>query len=222
MRFAQTLMAKLALLMSIGAALVTPLAAQPAQPRLPGEIVVATRAIAPFVISGENGQYSGFSIDLWNAIALELGLKTRFERYDTLPALLDAVRTSKNDLGIAAISITAEREKTLDFSHPMFRSGLSIMVRATDGQIDVGRIIFSKTMLAILGILALVILVPAHIFWFIARGRDEGLPIREPYIPGIFDAMFWCAESMGGAPQAYPAAHSRALWRSCGCTRGLC
>ncbi len=162
------------------------------------EIVVATRLVAPFVVAGEGGQFSGFSIDLWRAISDELGLKTRFERYDTLPALLEAVKTSKNAAGIAAISITAEREKTLDFSHPMFRSGLSIMVRATDGRIDVSRIIFSKTMLAILGILALVILIPAHIFWVIARGRDEVCRSASP----IFRAF---STPCSGAPSPWAA-----------------
>lgn len=168
------------------------------------ELVVATRLVSPFVIRDDQGQLNGFSVDLWRALAAELGAPTRFEIYDTLPGLLDAVRTQKNAAGIAAISITAERETSLDFSHPMFRSGLSIMVRADDTQVDIKQIIFSKTTLAVLLIVAFVILIPAHVFWFIARGRDEGLPIREAYIPGIFDAMFWCAESMGGAPQGYP------------------
>jgi len=182
-----------------------PLAAQePKAPSAGDELAVVTRLVAPFVVSGSNGQLTGFSIDLWRAIAADLGLKTRFDVRETLPALLDAVRNREAAAGIAAISITAEREAILDFSHPMFRSGLSIMVRAGEGQVDVRHIMFSKTMLAIIGIFALVILIPAHLFWAIARGRDEGLPIRERYIPGIFDAMFWCAESMGGAPQGYP------------------
>ena len=86
----------------------------------------------------------------------------------------------------------------------MFRSGLAIMVRAGESRVDIRNILFSKATLAVLAIVALVILIPAHIFWVIARGHDEGLPIRQAYIPGIFDAMFWCAESMGGAPQGYP------------------
>ncbi|MPZ57717.1 MAG: transporter substrate-binding domain-containing protein [Rhizobiales bacterium] len=182
-----------------------PLAAQPAGERATGgEIVVATRVVSPFVNARADGQLTGLSIDLWRAIATDLGLKTRFQTYDSLPALLEAVRTGKNPVGISAISITAERAAVMAFSQPMFRSGLSIMVRADDRHVDVVGMMFSRTMLVVLGILALVILVPAHIFWWIARGRDEGLPIREPYFPGIFDATFWCAESMGGAPQGYP------------------
>lgn len=167
-----------------------------------GEITVATRIIAPFVVR-EGEELSGFSIDLWRAIATELGLKSRFVAYDNLPSMLESVRNGQNMAGISAISITSERTKLLDFSQPMFRSGLSIMVPSTQSM-NVLSIMFSMEMLQALGIFLAVLLIPAHIIWFLARGRDEGLPISERYVPGIFDAIFWCAESMGGAAQAHP------------------
>lgn len=167
------------------------------------EITVATRIVAPFVMQDGTG-LSGFSVDLWHAIGTELGIKSRFVTHDMLRPLLDAVRTGKNDVGIAAISITAERGNTLEFSHPMFRSGLSIMVPANGQKLDVMGIMFSMGMLKALGIFLLVLTLPAHVIWFLARGRDDGLPIAQAYIPGIFDAIFWCAESMGGAAQAHP------------------
>ncbi len=196
---------KIILAVVLGAVLAGSVQSQPvANPAPGGELVVATRAIAPFVVRANGGELTGFSIDLWQAVAAEMGMKTRFVQYETLPELLDSVRSGRNPAGISAISITSDRAATMDFSQPMFRSGLAIMVRNEDGAVDVLSVLFSKTMLIVLGLLALVILVPAHIFWWIARGRDEGLPIREPYIPGIFDAIFWCAESMGGAAQDYP------------------
>jgi polar amino acid transport system substrate-binding protein len=168
-----------------------------------GEITVATRVIAPFVIrDGED--LSGFSVELWRAIAAELGLKSRFVVYDNLPSQLESVRDHKNMAGISAISITSERTKTLDFSQPMFRSGLSIMVPSNQSM-NILSIMFSMEMLKALGIFLLALFIPAHVIWFLARGRDEGLPISESYLPGIFDAIFWCAESMGGAAQAQPS-----------------
>lgn len=173
-------------------------------PLPPGaEITVATRELSPFVIS-DGDQLKGFSVDLWQAIAVELGIKSRFVVYDKLPLLLDAVRNGRDPVGIAAISITSEREKTLEFSQPMFRSGLSIMVPAGGQGLDVFGVMLSSGMLKAVGIFLLVLVLPAHVIWFLARGRDEGLPIAESYIPGIFDAIFWCAESMGGAAQHQP------------------
>ncbi len=167
------------------------------------EITIATRAVEPFVMQ-EGDQFSGFSADLWRAIAAELGLKSRFVAYKTLPELFGSIGEAGNAAGIAAISITSEREKKYEFSQPMFRSGLSIMVPDDGQEMNVLGLLFSSQTAKALGIFALVLLIPAHLIWFLARGRDEGLPISESYIPGIFDAIFWCAELMGGAAQAHP------------------
>jgi polar amino acid transport system substrate-binding protein len=182
-------------------------AQSPAQTARPAaaaqEIVVATRILPPFVLK-EGDALTGFSIDLWNAIGVELGLKTRYVPYDTLPKLLDAVRSGQNPAGISAISITSDRGERLEFSQPMFRSGLSIMVPSESRGLNVMGILFSWEMAKVLVIFTLILLIPAHLIWFLARGRDEGLPISESYIPGIFDAVFWCAESMAGAAQGHP------------------
>jgi polar amino acid transport system substrate-binding protein len=175
----------------------------PAQVLPPSEITVGTRAIEPFIIQ-EGDQVTGFSADLWRAIAAELGLKSRFVTYRTLPELLGSVGKS-NAAAIAAISITADREKAFEFSQPMFRSGLSIMVRDDGHQLDILSLFFSTQMLKAIGLFLLILIIPAHLIWFLARGRDEGLPVSHTYIPGIFDAVFWCAESMGGAAQAHPS-----------------
>jgi polar amino acid transport system substrate-binding protein len=185
---------------------------QPAAPQLRAgspaalpatEISVATRVLAPFIME-EGEQFSGFSTDLWRAIAAQLGIKSRFNAYARLPDLLEGVRTGKDALGIAAISITSQREKTFEFSQPMFRAGLAIMVPSTSQRLDVTGVLFSPEMLKVVGIFLLVLLIPAHLIWLLARGRDEGLPISRSYFPGIVDAIFWCAESMGGAAQAHP------------------
>ena len=168
------------------------------------EITVATRMIEPFIVS-EGGEVTGFSADLWRAIAAELGIKSRFTVYNTLPELLGAVgKGGPDQVGIAAISITAERQRVFDFSQPMFRSGLAIMVPENTQSLDIAGTVFSTQTLKAVGIFLLILLIPAHLIWFLARGRDEGLPISERYVPGIFDAIFWCAESMGGAAQAQP------------------
>ncbi|RUP12388.1 MAG: transporter substrate-binding domain-containing protein, partial [Methylobacterium sp.] len=74
---------------------------------------VATHPVPPLVMEAE-GRLRGFSIDLWNAIARELGVRTAFVRVDDLPALFGAVSDGRADLAIAAVSITAERERRFD------------------------------------------------------------------------------------------------------------
>jgi polar amino acid transport system substrate-binding protein len=166
------------------------------------EITVATRVVPPFV-EPDGEAFSGFSVELWRAITVELGIKAKFVPYGTVKELLDSVRSGRHEAGISAISVTAERSQTLEFSQPMFRSGLSILV-PNNQQLNVLNVLFSWEMAHALGFFLLLLTLPAHVIWLLVRGRDDGLPISDSYYPGIIDAIFWCAESMGGAAQAHP------------------
>ena len=80
---------------------------------------VATRTVPPLV-QKDNGRLTGFSIDLWNALANRLGGTTEFVEMPDVNSLLDAVHSGKADLGISAISITADRDRSYD---PMIPRG---------------------------------------------------------------------------------------------------
>ncbi|MBF2085995.1 transporter substrate-binding domain-containing protein [Thermoleptolyngbya sp. C42_A2020_037] len=90
---------------------------------------VGVKPIEPFVFAAEQGNPTGYSIDLWTAIAPQINAQTRYVVYDTTPELLDALRRGEVDVAIAGISITASREATgLDFSHPTYEAGLQLLV----------------------------------------------------------------------------------------------
>src|SRR5215813_8670461 len=128
------------------------------------QLRVATREIPPFVYK-ENNRLTGFSIELWQAIAAEMRLGSTLAEYSTVPDLLDSVKAGKADLGIAAISITAERSVDFDFSQPMFDAGLQVMVRDQPGGTSAGetlRLLLSFAFLPFVGLTLLFILVPAH------------------------------------------------------------
>jgi len=95
-------------------------------------IRVAVKPIEPFVIT-RDGNLTGFSIDLWEDVARELGAETEYVVVSTVPEILEAVSAAKVDAGIAAITITSDREKVVDFSHAFYRSGLRIAVPAHSG-----------------------------------------------------------------------------------------
>jgi len=79
--------------------------------------------------------------------------------------LLGSVRAKEAALGIAAISVTAEREVDWDFSQPMFDAGLQIMTapRGSERSVIANFIagIFSSTFLPLVGLILLMILIPA-------------------------------------------------------------
>lgn len=82
----------------------------------------------PFSMIGADGTHTGFAIDLLQAIASETGRDVTFRSADSFGAMLDAVRNGEVDGAVANISITAAREREMDFSQPIFSSGLQIMV----------------------------------------------------------------------------------------------
>jgi len=90
---------------------------------------VGVKPIEPFVFAPEQGNPTGYSIDLWTAIAPQINAQTQYVVYDTTPELLDALRRGEVNVAIAGISITARREATgLDFSHPVYEAGLQLLV----------------------------------------------------------------------------------------------
>jgi len=179
------------------------LLAQPQEEKLR----VATRLVKPFVFE-ENGKLTGFSIDLWQEIGKQLDVKYDFIIKPTVKELLEATRSKEADLAIAAISITAEREKGWDFSQPMFDAGLQIMVSAQTSETGITRNIISgvlrTSILPIIGLILLMILVPAHIVWFFERRRPNGLLSSPSYFPGIFEASWWAASTLATQADQMP------------------
>src|SRR5438477_9317955 len=93
------------------------------------KIRVVTKPVEPFSFS-EGGQLKGFSIDLWEAVAREANFQFDMQNLESVPQMLDTLKTKQADVAIAAISITAERHAMMDFSQPYFDSGLQILVAA--------------------------------------------------------------------------------------------
>ena len=170
---------------------------------------VVTRVLPP-VVELKGDEPSGFTIDLWNSIAARLKLSSIYQVAPDVGALLEAVAADKADVGVGAISITAERDGRFDFSQPILSSGLQIMVRAADGGgapnplLELLRLLFSEAILVWLGIALLLILIPAHIVWFVERHHKDGIIPTPRYIPGIFYAMYWAAGTLATQAEQMP------------------
>lgn len=91
-------------------------------------------AFVPFEFKGKDGKYTGFDVELWDAIAKRLKLD-----YELIPmdfnGLIPGLTTGNLDVVLAAIFIKSSREKAIDFSHPYFRAGLKVMVRSENSDI---------------------------------------------------------------------------------------
>ncbi len=178
------------------------------------QLRVATREIPPFVYQ-ENGRLTGFSVELWQAIAAEMRLGGTLVEHSTVKDLLEAVKAGKADLGISAISITAERSTEFDFSQPMFDAGLQIMVRDQPGggsAAETMRLLLSSAFLPFVGLTLLFILVPAHFVWWSERRHPRGMIENHAYFPGIFEACWWAASTLATQADQMPrSAFGRAI-----------
>ena len=82
-----------------------------------------------------DGKYTGFDIELIEAVAKELGA-TKVEYVDTeFKGLVPGLLAKKFDLIVSAMYITDERKQTIAFSDTYFPGGLSIMVKKDNADI---------------------------------------------------------------------------------------
>ena len=171
-----------------------------------GKVRVATRVVKPFVFE-QGGKLVGFSIDLWQHIADHMNVKSEFLIKPTVADLLSSITSNEAQVGIAAISITAERDKLFDFSHPMFDSGLQILVRAQTGRESITNLIsafFTTIFLPLAGAVLGLLILPAHIVWYFERRRRTGLVSNPNYFPGIFEAYWWAAATLATQADQMP------------------
>jgi polar amino acid transport system substrate-binding protein len=169
-------------------------------------VTVATRILPPFVMEGSAG-FEGFSVDLWTELAKRSAVSFTWKKTENVKAILAAVESGEAQVGIAAISITSAREQKFDFSQPMFDSGLQVMVSAkNDGGFSFRQILGYFTQGAmpyLMGILALLILVPGHIMWWVESSHQES-SFSKQYFPGIFQAMGWALSAAAGQQNSDP------------------
>lgn len=94
-----------------------------------GEIVLYTDAVwAPFEYIGEGGEPVGVDIDIAKAIAEDLGVNLRIVNA-SFDGISMALKNGQADMAIAAITITEDRQKSLDFSVPYTKSCQYILVQ---------------------------------------------------------------------------------------------
>lgn len=82
----------------------------------------------------QNDTYTGFDLDLLNAIA-EVGNFKINSRAMDFNGIIPALQANQVDMAIAAMTIKPEREEVIDFSIPYFRTGLVLAVKPDNADI---------------------------------------------------------------------------------------
>jgi len=132
-------------------------------------LIVGTEVTPPFVMKREDGSWEGISIDLWRQIADRLHLRYEFREL-TLGAMLGAVASNQLDAAVAAITITADRERNVEFTHSYYTSGLAIGVRRASQKISLlGTLqgfLTGELLQVVLALFLVVIAAGASVWWF--------------------------------------------------------
>jgi len=136
--------------------------------------------------------FEGFSIDLMNRVADELSLTVEYKLYQSFGLMLEAVELSFVDAAIANISVTAERETRLDFSQPMFDSGIQVMVPSdsTASETILSALLTKDIGLAVLSAMAL-LFGGGMLMWVFERRAQPYFdrPIKDAPFPAFWWAL---------------------------------
>ena len=99
-----------------------------AKVRRTGELRIGTDATYPPFETAEGNQFSGFDIDIANAVARELGVRAVY-RNASFDGIFPALQNGTFDLVISAVTITPERAAAMLFSDPYYDAGQLIVTR---------------------------------------------------------------------------------------------
>lgn len=174
----------------------------------PGEVGdpvrLATVTRPPFSLV-EAGADTGFSIELWYALADDIGFETEIRRVDTFAEMLDLVRNGAIDAAAANISITAEREAAMDFSQPIFEAGLGIMIPRTEKHSSglLGAFFSRDLLLAVAAAFGL-LFAAGMLMWLFERRRQPYFD--HPAHAALFPSFWWALNLVvnGGFEERQP------------------
>lgn len=160
------------------------------------ELVVATREVPPFAMQDEQGEWRGITIDLWRRIALDRGYTFRFEER-SIDAMFEGLEDGSLDVAAAALTITADRERRVDFSHPFIQVGLGIAVedRAGSAWFAAVRSIFAGDFWRVLAVLALILFIFGLLVWIFERRQNHD-QFGGRTVEGIGAGFWWSAVTM--------------------------
>jgi ABC-type amino acid transport substrate-binding protein len=180
--------------------------AQPANPPISDrELVIGTKEAPPFVIKQPDGTLHGISIDLWRRVADRLHLRYRFSEQPTVQALVAGTAEGSFDVAIAALTVTAARERAVDFTQPFYSTGLGIAVPVGESRwMSVSRALLSFGFFqAVLALVSIAISV-GFVIWLLERGKTEHF---RGGAKGLGTGLWWSAIAMtqAGAAQNAPA-----------------
>jgi polar amino acid transport system substrate-binding protein len=147
-------------------------------------ILVGVDEAPPFSFKTDVG-WEGIAVSLWEEIAREEGWDFQYVE-SNFQDLLKKVGDKQIDVALSGITITAEREKTMDFSHSYLIEDVAVATRTTNSLNFIYELMV-KLLYPVLFLFAT--LTGVGFIYFLLEKRTTG-------IRGFFDSIYWALTTM--------------------------
>jgi ABC-type amino acid transport substrate-binding protein len=160
-------------------------------------LLVGATVFPPAYMKTADNQWEGFSVEIWHAVAQQMGIPFEFREFNSLESLLDALGKKEIDV-IPSLTVQDRLIAIMDFSQSYLKSGLSIAVPAERPDFKWFNVIlniFSPPILKAIGLLFLMSLVFGIIVWLFER-RCNSEMFGDGCIKGIDHSIWWAMVTM--------------------------
>ena len=161
------------------------------------KLLVGVVAAAPVYMKAPDNRWVGFGVEIWQAVAKDMGLAFEFKEFNTLDSMLTALLKKEID-AIPAMAVQARFEPFIDFSQSYLKSGLSIAVPAEgteDRWMNVVKSVFSLQILKAIALMFLMSLLIGIIVWSFEKRRNSEM-FGNGNIKGIGNGIWWAMVTM--------------------------
>lgn len=158
-------------------------------------LVVATKPTAPFAMKLDDTGWTGISIELWERIAAELGYEYEYVETD-LMGMVEGLADGRFDVGVAALTLSPEREQVIDYTYPFYRTGLTIATQQEGaGLWRMLQAFVSWRFIEVVATLIVVLFVVGVLVWFFER-RHNPDQFGGTAAQGVGSGFWWSAVTM--------------------------
>jgi polar amino acid transport system substrate-binding protein len=161
------------------------------------KLIVGVVNDPPATVKNERGQWTGFNVDLWRYLAVDMGLDYEFREL-TFKGVQEALGEGTIDISIAALYETAARYRLFDFSRTIGTSRLAVAVlegRDSHPVLSAFKVFLSWGVMKLVICFVAVLFALGFILWRIERRQNPdhfgGRPAK-----GIGAGAYWISSTL--------------------------
>ena len=161
------------------------------------KLLVGLVVAPPAFMKTADNRWEGFSVEIWQAVAQNLGVDFEFREFSSFEPILKALEKKEIDV-IPALAVSDRFESVIDFSQSYLKSGLSIAVPVEGVNyrwMNVIKNIFSLQILKAVGLMFLMSLIIGIVVWLFEKRQNKEM-FGEGNIMGIGHGIWWAMVTM--------------------------